>query len=226
MLQVLKYCLPDINLLEENTKQFLVWIPDKVYAVLGASNQPEESLLIENILQDNITVLKRPSGGQAVVLTPNNLIISCVFTGKKIFQPKDIFHRINLLIISALEKEGITGLSLMGISDIAISGKKILGSAIFRNKDKLLYQAVLNIGEPALTFEKYLKQPLKEPDYRNGRKHIDFVSSLKENGYTGNYNNLVQTISHYFNLFQNQEKSNKLFRKKWSSEPLIKTAFP
>jgi lipoate---protein ligase len=200
MLQVAEYCLPDIKLFEENDERFLIWIPDKTYIVLGASNHPEESLLVENIRQDNITVLKRPSGGQAVVLTPNNLIISVVFTGKKLLQPKDIFRRINLLIISALEKERINGLSLMGISDITISGKKILGSAIYRSTDKLLYHAVLNLGETVSTFEKYLKHPVKEPDYRNGRKHADFVSSLKEKGYTGSYKNIAQNISHCFKL--------------------------
>ena len=200
MLQITKYCLPDIKLFEDNDERFLIWIPDTTYIVLGASNQPEESLIVENVRRDNITVLKRPSGGQAVVLTPNNLVISVVFTGKKILQPKEVFRNINLLIISALKKEGINGLSLMGISDIAISEKKILGSTIYKNKDKLLYHAVLNLGEPASTFEKYLKHPVKEPDYRNGRKHIDFVSSLKDNGYSGSYKNMAQNISHCFKL--------------------------
>lgn len=208
MLQLTKYCLPDIKLFEENDERFIIWIPDKVYIVLGASNQPEESLFVENIIRDKITVLKRPSGGQAVVLTQNNLIISVVLPGKNILHPKEVFLSINLLIISALEKEGIDGLALAGISDIAISGKKILGSTIYKNKDKLLYHAVLNMGEPASTFEKYLKHPIKEPDYRNGRKHADFVSSLKEKGYTGNYKNLAQNISHLFKLSLDQEKRN------------------
>lgn len=198
MLKITDYCLPDIKLLEENDERFLIWIPDKTYIVLGASNQLEESLFIENVKQDNITVLKRPSGGQAVMLTPNNLIISFVLVGNKILQPKDVFRNINSLIISAMEETGINNLSLMGISDITISGKKILGSAIYRNKEKLLYHAVLNLGEPSSTFEKYLKHPEKEPDYRNGRKHIDFVTSLKDNGYTGSYNKLEGIISYIF----------------------------
>jgi lipoate---protein ligase len=198
MLEIKDYCLPDLKLLEENDQCFLIWIPDKTYIVLGASNKPEDSLFTENIIKDNITVMKRFSGGQSVMLTPNNLIISVVFPNTKPLESKNIFNNINSLIISALKEAGINNLSLMGISDIAISGKKILGSAIYKNKEKLLYHAVLNIGEPALTFEKYLKHPVKEPDYRNGRKHIDFVTSLKENGYTGNYNILAGIISGIF----------------------------
>jgi lipoate-protein ligase A len=203
MKTISEYCLPDIKLLERSSPRFSVWIPDQPYIVLGASNRPEEALFIEKVEQDNITVMKRPSGGQTVLLTPNNLIISVVFNGNEILHPKEIFHRTNSLIIAAMEDVGIKGLSLNGISDIAILGKKILGSAIFRNKDLLLYHAVLNLGEPASTFEKYLRHPVKEPDYRNGRKHIDFVSSLKENGYTGDYQKIARLISDRLTLSLN-----------------------
>ena len=198
MLTITDYNLPDIKLLEEETERFLIWIPDKTYIVLGASNRPEDSLLIENVNRDNITVLKRQSGGQAVMLTPNNLIISVVFVTKDVMKSQDVFNTINSLLISAMEEAGINNLSLKGISDIAISGKKILGSSIYKNKDRLIYHAVLNLGEPASTFEKYLKHPVKEPDYRNRRKHIDFVTSIKDNGYSGSYNKLICFISNIF----------------------------
>lgn len=203
MINISKYNLPDIQLFEKNNPRFSVWIPDKTYIILGASNQPEESLFAEKVIQDQITVMKRSSGGQTVLLTPNNLIISIVFDSKKKLQPKEIFNRTNATIILAMEEAGIKGLSLNGISDIAISGKKILGSAMYQNKDLLLYHAVLNLGEPASTFEKYLKHPVKEPDYRNGRKHADFVSSLKENGYTGDYPKIAQLISNRIALSLN-----------------------
>ncbi len=192
------YNLPDIHLLTDTTKRFLIWIPDKRYIILGASNKAEIALYIENVKQDNITVLKRPSGGQTVMLTPNNLIVAVAFHQPNGLQPKDIFDQINSLIISVLEKEEIHNLSMKGISDIAIDGKKISGSAIYRKKDVLLYHAVINMGEPATTFERYLKHPTKEPDYRNGRKHSDFVTSLKEIGYTKNYEDLRNIMSQSF----------------------------
>ena len=92
----------------------------------------------------------------------------------------------------------------MGISDITMAGKKILGSSIYRSKEALLYHAVLNLGEPASTFERYLKHPTKEPDYRQGRSHSEFVTSLKEIGYTKSYhhmeNELSLTFERYFGL--------------------------
>jgi len=192
------YSLPDIQLLRDDSKQFLIWRPDKMYIILGASNRAEEALFLDNVRQDAITVMKRPSGGQTVMLTPNNLIIAAVFSDKNIMKPKEVFIMLNKLIISSIEEAGITDLSQRGISDIAIDGKKILGSAIYRNKDKLLYHAVLNLGEPASTFERYLKHPSREPDYRNGRNHAEFVTSLREKGYSQSYTHLEDVLTQTF----------------------------
>ena len=204
MLNITQYNLPDIDLLNRKTNQFLIWIPDKIYVVLGASNNPALALNIDNVMNDNIPVLKRPSGGQTVILTPNNIVIAAVFFDKKSLHPKDVFQDINKLIISTIEQVGINNLSQMGISDITMAGKKILGSSIYRSKEALLYHAVLNLGEPASTFERYLKHPTKEPDYRQGRSHSEFVTSLKEIGYTKSYhhmeNELSLTFERYFGL--------------------------
>jgi len=195
MINTTDYYLPDMDLLQKKSNQFMTWIPDKIYIVLGASNNPEDSLNLDLVIRDKITVLKRPSGGQTVMLTPNNMMISAVFTDRNTTHPRDVFQHINKLIISAIEKTGIHDLALMGISDITISEKKILGSAIYRNKNVLLYHAVLNIGEPAATFERYLKHPAKEPNYRKGRSHSDFVTSLKEKGYTQSAHHLENELS-------------------------------
>lgn len=194
MINHFEYNLPDIELLKKESNQFLIWIPDKVYIVLGASNNALNSLRIENVVEDKITVLRRPSGGQTVILTPNNIIISVVYFNN-LMQPKDVFQHINKLIVSVIEEIGIPNLSLMGISDIAISGKKILGSAIYRRKNALLYHAVLNLSEPISTIEKYLMHPSKEPDYRKGRSHSEFVTSLKEKGYTKSHHQLQEALS-------------------------------
>ena len=201
MIKTLKYNLPDIDLLKKESNQFLIWIPDNIYIVLGASNNPNNALYLENVNQDKITVLKRPSGGQTVMLTPNNIIISAIFFDQAMLHPKDVFQHINRLIISSIERVGIQHLSMMGISDIAISGKKVLGSAINRSKDALLYHAVLNLSEPSSTFEKYLKHPSQEPDYRRGRSHSEFVTSLKEIGYSESYHHLVTTLSYSFKRY-------------------------
>ena len=85
-----------------------------------------------------------------------------------------------------------------GISDIAIKDKKILGSAIYRSKDKIFYQAVLNVSENPQLFDKYLKHPKKEPDYRNGRLHSDFVTSFHAEGYVIDAISIIQALRPLF----------------------------
>ena len=199
MVIVSDYNLPDIHLLQQETNKFLLWIPDKPYIVLGASNKPDNSIVESMVLHDNISVLKRRTGGQTVMLTPNNLIISAVITDENIMKPKDVFNRFNDIIIGAIEKDHDVKFSTRGISDIALGEKKIMGSSMYRNKEKLFYHAVLNFNEPSTTFQKYLRHPSKEPDYRVGRSHDEFVTSLKETGYLPSMLHLKSEINDSLN---------------------------
>jgi len=196
MIQVKKYDLPDFSIYESEKDAFCTWQPEETFIVIGASNKPEDSLNEENILAGNIPVYKRPSGGQAVVLTPNTIVIAMLKNETGIKSPKAFFQFVNSRVIAALEKVGVKQLSQKGISDIAIGEKKILGSSIYRNKEKNFYHAVLNISEDAEVFEHYLKHPVKEPDYRKGRSHRDFVTSLKAEGYTINTEEIINMIAH------------------------------
>ena len=183
MIETLAYNLPDIQLLEKEANQYSIWIPDKVYIVLGASNNAPNALMTENVTADGVLVLKRPTGGQTVVLSPQTIVLAATVTDKNNLKPKELFNKINGLIIKSIEADGVTGLTLSGISDIAIDGKKILGSSMYKRKDTLFYHAVLNFAVQASLIERYLRHPSKEPDYRAGRSHGEFVTSLQENGY-------------------------------------------
>lgn len=185
-LEVGKYNLPDINILgKSDVKSYSLntWIPDTTYIILGQSNSIEKSVITEKIVKDEVRILKRPSGGESVVLTPNTIVISSVIKTSSFKNPKEYFEKINEKIIQVLRKLGIQDLHHKGISDIAIGEKKILGSSIYRRKDTVFYHAVLNVSETTDFMEKYLTHPNKEPDYRKGREHKDFVTSLSEQGY-------------------------------------------
>lgn len=195
MVTVSEYNLPDFQLMSESSSKFLLWIPDKTYIVLGASNNAKDAVNEEPTLRDNITVLKRKTGGQTVMLTPNNIIISAVITDERVMKPKDIFNRFNDHIIGSIAKNHTPKFATRGISDIAMGELKILGSSMYRGRGYMFYHAVLNFDEPSTTFQKYLKHPNNEPDYRKGRMHHEFVTSLKETGYPESIHYLKNEIS-------------------------------
>ena len=175
------YNLPDKELYAGKPEQVTarIWIPEFPCVVLGTSNKIENAVLAGEIQRDNIPVFKRPSGGHTVLLSPNTVVISVVFPKEQLEGVKKYFSLNNGKIIHALEKLGVQALGQKGISDVTIGNKKIVGSSIYQNKDLIFYHAVLNMQEDVEKIARYIAHPTKEPDYRKGRSHTDFVTSVK-----------------------------------------------
>ena len=200
MIEVLKYKLPDSALINADSEDndWVFWQPDKIYLVLGQSNKADISLYTERVLADQVPVLKRPSGGESVILTPKTLVISVRLIADKLENPQISFRKINNAIIEALTKLGVKNLGYRGISDICIGEKKILGSSIYRKKNLVFYHAVLNLSEDIELIGKYLRHPSREPAYRMGRDHREFVTHLLEQGYTIGINDLIEQLNQHF----------------------------
>ena len=181
MIEVKSYDLKDYSIFNSDKKSdFLIWQPDKTYIILGRSNRvAEDSVHADKAKKHGIEIYKRPSGGEAVILSPNTLVISVKLPLHNEIKTHHYFKLINNSIIKALSELGVKQLGNKGISDISIGVKKILGSSIYRKQQTLFYHAVLNISEPVENISLYLKHPKKEPDYRLGRNHDEFVTSLK-----------------------------------------------
>jgi lipoate-protein ligase A len=175
----------------------MVWQPEKSCIVLGTSNTPETAVHTDLAAAEGVPVYKRHSGGQTVILTPKTIVISIRFHSDALENPKTYFRKINRIIMDALEEMGIINLGEKGISDITIGEKKILGSSIYRKRTMVLYHAVLNIAESPGFIARYLKHPSKEPDYRAGRKHEEFVTSIHAEGYPLETEQIRKTISRH-----------------------------
>ncbi len=177
------YLLPDISILDSvNDFDYYIWNPDKLYIVLGRSDDFESAVVKEQADENNATVVKRPSGGHSVILSEKTIVVSLLFKTNEL-NTKEIFKKSNAFIIDALTKLGVDNITEKGISDICIGNKKILGSSIYKKSDKVFYHAVINHSEDVNLIQNLLKHPKKEPDYRAGRNHKDFVTSIEEQGY-------------------------------------------
>jgi len=184
MIKASEYNLPDQKVLNsEPNNELFVWQPDQTYLILGRSNSSLDSLNMDSAKKDNVKILKRPSGGETVLLSPNMLVVAVLIPQIEGFKPKAYFMAVNDIIMETLKIMGVMNLSTKGISDISIGEKKILGSAIYKKQGAYFYHAVLNIRENISLISKYIKHPTKEPDYRKGRSHIEFVTSLWKAGY-------------------------------------------
>ncbi|MCG8569845.1 MAG: hypothetical protein MJB14_06870 [Spirochaetes bacterium] len=178
----------------ERGQKCLLLTPDQTIIVLGRGSKEEEELFFYPIIKDDIPVTRRKSGGCTVVLTSRMLIIAFIEQKVKLESPLKYFQKYNEIIINGLNKYGITPVEKKGISDLTIGNLKICGSSIYTNLEKIFFHAVLNIAEDPRLFEKYLKHPPREPDYRQQRKHHHFVSSLKKLGYEVDVENLKKAL--------------------------------
>lgn len=195
MISLQPYNLPDQQLLLGNSNGMLVWQPDRTYIVLGQRDSIETAIEEDVVARENAVVMKRPSGGHSVVLSSKMLIVSMISYSHSLTSIKTFFYDCNMKIIEALQDQGVTELSIQGISDIVLNGRKIVGSSMYKGKDFLFFHAVVNLGESADYISQFLKHPATEPEYRQGRKHSEFVSSLKEQGFEINHDRLEKRLS-------------------------------
>lgn len=189
-IDVRPYDLPDAALFSGTGDGLLVWQPEETIIVLGQSNTPERSLLAEKVIAAGIPVTKRPTGGEAVILTPRMAVITVAREFPQMARSRDFFMEVNAMILDLLSDLGVRNYGTMGISDITIGNRKILGSSMHRRENRLVYHAVLNIAEDPSIFGEYLRHPSREPDYRRNRPHGEFVTSLKSEGYDINYHDI------------------------------------
>jgi lipoate---protein ligase len=183
---LIEYNLPDMSLFvftEKDKADISLWIPDKVMVIIGKGSDIESELNIKNIIRDNVPLLRRNSGGCAVVLSPDMLICSMAIYHQKLINPMKFFKLFSNILIEAFRISGVPNVEQKGISDLSVNEKKIAGSSIYRNRYLVFYHCVINIEGDARLFDYYLKHPPREPAYRKGRKHSDFVSSIRAFGF-------------------------------------------
>ena len=150
--------------------------------VLARSNDPSREVNQDYCAESNIPVLRRRGGGGTVVLGPGCQIVTFAFFARSLFDNSRYFSIINDCWIAALERAaGIQAGTIhqRGISDLAIGNKKIAGTSLFRRKHLVVFQGSLLVDPDFETIERCLCHPSREPDYRMGRSHLDFLTSLE-----------------------------------------------
>ena len=158
-----------------------VYCPNQVAVVLGRGSKPDVELHLDRIVVDSVPVMRRRGGGCSVVLDPGNLIASVAIPIPGVGGISPAYDRITEWLIAALETLNVYGVRREGTSDFALGGKKVGGSCIYRTLGLLYYTTTL-LFEPELSLvERYLKHPPREPGYRAGRSHGEFMGSLKGN---------------------------------------------
>ncbi len=166
-----------------STPVWRIYEPVETVAVLGAGGNPSRDLILESLEKDGIRYRFRRGGGGTVVLSTGQTVLALVAEAGSPFMNREYAREINGWFVEALEGLGVRVVEHRGISDLAIGEKKILGASIYRSRLLLFYQASLLVSNDLTLFDRYLAMPFREPDYRRGRGHMDFCTTLRKEGF-------------------------------------------
>jgi len=157
------------------------WEPAEYAVVLGASRRVGEDVLFDVCRADGVPILRRTSGGGTVVVGPGALNVSVILPEG--WAPGlgavDVAHRHVLEWIAASIRCAGPPVSLEGRGDLVIGGRKCGGSAQRRLKHWFMVHCSILYDFAIDRVVRYLTIPERQPAYRAGRAHQDFLSNLR-----------------------------------------------
>jgi lipoate---protein ligase len=160
--------------------QLRMWQPGVEAVVVGRSNRIEMEVHADRCRAEGVPIFRRSSGGGAVVIGPGCLAYTLALP------LTDQLRSLGVAAVTRLVMERVAvslnkivpGVDVRGTSDLVIENRKFSG-----NSQRWLRNAFLHHGTILFDFDlsrigQLLKQPTREPDYRNHRPHAEFVMNL------------------------------------------------
>lgn len=171
------------------------WAPTIPTAVLGLGQEASRELWLKALQRDGIAVIRRSSGGGAVLLAPGVLCCGLIAPPQWCEGLEEIRTSFRVLaqpLVATCRSLGLEA-DFAGISDIAVRRStpeewaadspevtwvKIAGCAQLRKKKAVLVHASLLVDLDLRLLDRYLPMPSEMPAYRNGRGHTEFCQTL------------------------------------------------
>lgn len=157
------------------------WEPRESFVVLGYSNHAAVEASLEECQARHVPVLRRCSGGGAVLQGPGCLNYSLVlrFDSSPALQTVtdancSIMRR-NRDAISAVLGKPVT---IQGTTDLTLGPLKFSGNAQRRKRRSLLFHGTFLLDMDLDLVQACLRAPSKEPEYRQNRPHREFITNL------------------------------------------------
>jgi lipoate---protein ligase len=156
------------------------WEPRTYAVVLGASRRLSDEVQADACRIDGVPIVRRSSGGGTVVVGPGTLNVTLVL-------PESMapgLWAVETAQRYVLERiaEAIRGLgrpvSIEGRGDLTLGGRKCGGSAQRRLKSWFMVHCSILVDFPIERIVRYLAIPEKQPEYRAGRTHREFLCNL------------------------------------------------
>jgi len=158
-----------------------VWEPRQYFVVVGYSNKAAVEVNLPYCQLHTIPVLRRCTGGGAVLQGPGCLNYSLVLRLARAAPPESIaaanafvLHRHQAALAALLRAP----VEMRGHTDLAIGGLKCSGNSQRRKRQFLLFHGSFLLHLDVSMVEGTLRSPSRQPEYRLNRSHSDFLINL------------------------------------------------
>ncbi len=157
-----------------------LWEAGQPAVIIGRSSRLALEVRSDDCRDLGIPILRRISGGAAVVVGPGCLMYALVLSLQLRPQLRaiDRAHAAVLGTLAAALRPFVPDLALRGICDLALGEKKVSGNSVRCKREHLLYHGTLLYDFPLELIGRCLAMPPREPDYRQARPHGAFVANL------------------------------------------------
>ena len=156
------------------------WEARGLAVILGASRRLTEDVHLAACEADGVPVLRRSSGGGTVVIGPGALNVTVVLPEKAapgltaVASAQEFVLRKLANALGSSERP----VEVKGLGDLTQGGRKFGGSAQRRIRDWFLVHCSILYDFPLDRISRYLATPGRQPAYREGRSHDDFLMNL------------------------------------------------
>jgi lipoate---protein ligase len=157
-----------------------IWESPDPIVVIGRSSKLADEVHGEACRAAGVPILRRSSGGSAIVAGPGCLMYAVVlrYAGREHFRLVNEAHQHMLGMIKRALDPLVANIQQLGISDLAVDEKKFSGNSLRCKRDHLLYHGTLLYSFDLALIDRFVKMPPREPAYRSQRVHQEFVTNL------------------------------------------------
>ena len=168
----------DEELLTAGTAAIRFWETDQECVVLGNSGRCERDVNMLACQEASIPVLRRSSGGGAVLLGPGCLNYTLVLPLSWNAAWRDVQGSLRWVMNRMRNAIALDDLRVEGHCDLAFDGRKVSGNAQRRTNSTILHHGTLLYNFDAARAEMFLRPPHRQPAWRATRSHRDFMGNL------------------------------------------------
>lgn len=157
-----------------------LWEPAAPLVVVGRSSRLAEEVVEAECRALGASIQRRCSGGAAIVAGPGCLMYAVVLSYelRPAVRMIDQAHRVVMERLLAALAPLAPGLRHEGSCDLTLAGRKVSGNSLRCKRTHLLYHGTLLYAMPTAWIARCLGTPPRQPEYRAGRSHEEFVTQL------------------------------------------------